>query len=94
VSCGAGRIAGIAQCSSVFIEHPVRVGENASPGYHQVIPTITEEGHNFGHMRAQIRGQIQQPKPRAARRVVGPFGGLRKELSGEGVEFSPEFAIS
>jgi hypothetical protein len=58
VSCGVERIAGIAQCSSVFIEHPVRVGENASPGYHQVIPTITKEGHNFGHMRAQIKAHI------------------------------------
>jgi hypothetical protein len=22
---------------------------------HPVIPTVTEKGHNFGHMRAQIR---------------------------------------
>jgi hypothetical protein len=40
---------------------------------HPVIPIIAEKRHNFGHMKAQIRAQIQQPKARPAARVSVPL---------------------
>jgi hypothetical protein len=58
VSCGVQHIAGIIRYSSVFLKKPMGVGETASPDYYRVIWGFMEKGHNFGHMRAEIRAQI------------------------------------